>query len=117
MKKIIILSLMLLLFFSEAFAAMEPSEAYCLHNGYSFKDGYCVFDDGNKCDSQEFLNGSCGQKYVQENVPCRKEGESLYWGTEECCKGLIVKKTLGPSSYCAEPNFFQKIWLWIKSLF
>jgi len=62
----------------------EPEEEW--------RSNFCVFDDGNKCDAKEFLEGTCGKEYVRE-IPCRQEGEFVFKQFEECCSGVAY---IGP---------------------
>jgi len=127
MKKTIIISIMFLLLVTIISAAAPPGNNFCLHNAYTISyseeesKAYCVFEDGNQCGAIEFLDKTCGQEYVKsdDQIPCRAEGESLFWSTEECCEGLDPNPTTFKGGYgdCVKLGFFQKIWYWFKYLF
>lgn len=118
--------MMLILFTFSVSAAMDPVPAYCEHQGYLFEYGqdenneyysFCIFDENNKCDANEFYKGKCGLEYTKE-IPCRQEGEMLFSQFEECCEGLESSsgwwnKIFGQPSCIEKLNFFQKLWRWI----
>ena len=97
MKKLIFL-VVFFIFAASVFGATIPWPAYCEHQGYTYENNreigkqFCVFDDGNKCDAKEFLEGTCGKEYVRE-IPCRQEGEFVFKQFEECCSGVAY---IGP---------------------
>lgn len=118
-KTIVILIVLFSVNMFLTFAALQPSIGYCLHHGYERDNaGNCVFSDGEKCDLDEFFNGSCGQDYLMDesDIPCRQEGDNLYWHTEKCCEGLSRVDKLGPSS-CEKLNLLERFLYWLGSLF
>lgn len=124
MKQIISLIVFILLI-STVFAAMEPSQPYCEHQGYTYEERgdklpenqYCIFDDGSECLTGEFYAGYCGQEYVKD-FPCRQENEHFFPQFEECCDGLESSngwliKTIGQPQCVEEKGFFGKLWDWL----
>ena len=125
--KVIIISLLVGIFLMVGVsAAMDPVPAYCEHQGYTFEYGhdedgmyysFCVFDENNKCDANDFIIGECGQEY-EKDIACRQEGEVLFH-FEECCDGLESsygwwnRGMIGQPSCVEKINFFQKLWRWI----
>ncbi len=102
MKRGLIILILLLIIVPIVGAIAPPAPAFCKDQGYTVDWGFyengsayyfCVFNDEDKCDMDEFYKGNCGLEYVKE-IPCRKEGEFVFSQFEECCKGL---KPYGPS--------------------
>jgi Domain of unknown function (DUF333) len=72
-------------------AALPPAPYFCERQGYQYQQlengtSYCLFDDGEKCESWEFVNGRCGQNYLKE-FPCVEKGQAVF-NFEECCGDL-----------------------------
>ena len=124
MKQIIISISIFILLISTVFAAMEPTQPYCEHQGYTYEERgdkipenmYCVFDDGSDCLTREFYAGYCGEEYIRD-IPCRQEGETLFPYFEECCDGLESSagwfSSLGQPQCVEEKGFFGKLWDWL----
>ncbi len=94
-RGLVILSLSLLVI-PTVLGAMDPVRGFCEHQDYTVDLGFyendsayyfCVFDDENKCDMNEFYRGNCGQEFKKE-FQCREEGKIVFSQFEECCKGL-----------------------------
>lgn len=117
MKKIMLLFVVFALMASSALAAMLPWPSYCEHQGYTFEYNeetraeFCVFDDGEKCGANAFLDGTCGQEYIKE-IPCRQKGETVFPQFEKCCAGLDPKSEGLSQLTCQELGFFEKLWRW-----
>jgi putative hemolysin len=70
-KKTLLVLSFLILSSSTTLGLYSPSAAYCGALGYSYivektnagETGICKFSDGTACESWEFLEGKCGQKY------------------------------------------------------
>jgi len=125
MNKLLCLFLVSLLLSFNVSAMAIPWVTYCQHQGYTYEytretlydtsESYCVFDDGNKCDAQAFLEGTCGQNYVRD-ISCRQEGELVISSFEQCCEGLDPVTTW--DTVCVKHlTFFEKVWAGLKSLF
>ncbi|MBU1246324.1 MAG: C1 family peptidase [Nanoarchaeota archaeon] len=41
----------------------NPAAVYCIELGYSYDNGFCVFNKNERCEEWAFLQGKCGQKY------------------------------------------------------
>ena len=102
MKKIIFL--IIFLFSISLTAALSP-EDYCIQQGYTIDEDFCVFPDGTACDLEEFYNEECG---YEPSVECVEEGGSLGSvvpsNTIECCEGLvpqIPEGVVGTRGICA----------------
>ncbi|HJX50648.1 MAG TPA: DUF333 domain-containing protein [Candidatus Nanoarchaeia archaeon] len=87
--KFIILTLCILLSLNFISAMGNPAAAYCKHMGYELREGICIFNNETSCNDWNFYEGTCGQEYVKE-IPCRKIGEAVFTGFEECCAGGYV---------------------------
>jgi|SRR3989344_2982436 len=122
MKKIFLLFVVFVLMTSSTLASMEPQPSYCEHQGYTYNynqetnEGFCVFDDREKCDANAFLDGTCGQEYVKE-ISCRQKGETVFPQFEECCAGFDPKSPGLGQATCQELGFFEKLWRWFTGLF
>ncbi len=122
MKKIFLLFVVFALMTSSVLASMPPWPSYCEHQGYTYdynqetSEGFCVFDDGKKCDAKRFLDGTCGQEYIKE-ISCRQEGEAVFPQFEGCCAGLEPDTAVIGQSTCQELGFFEKLWRWFTGLF
>lgn len=68
-------------------AIPNPAPMYCTELGYQVSGGYCVFNDGQKCELWAFYNKQCGAEYIKQ-LACVKEGESLKPGYV-CCNNLV----------------------------
>lgn len=112
------------------FASIEPlyigySRTFCERRGYTIEQDiearktYCVFDNQNKCEAEEFVTGECGEDYATI-VPCRRQGEDVLFGLESCCAGLKprIENKFGGQYMCVENmNIFQRFWRWLKMKF
>ena len=75
-----------LLVATAAYAAMDPSLAFCKHQGYEIQNNTCVFGN-DTCELWAFYNGSCGSEHVR-GFRCREEGQLVFTQFEECCDAL-----------------------------
>lgn len=111
MKKLI-LFLVLVFVLPFAFAAMSPYEPFCEHQGYKIEieehKQYCVFNDAERCELNEFYKGECGAKYVK-GFPCVEEG-NLVFHFEECCEGSepYLKPNYIGQAACKKVSVFEK---------
>jgi len=99
---------------------MPPAKNYCEHMGYnytsesventSYSRGICQFDENSSCSAEAFLEGNCGQEYV-ENISCRKEGDPVFTEFETCCGNLEPHVPAGASGQTTcqpEKNILEK---------
>ena len=125
MLRILVAVMLMLALVPSMNAGLLPTTEYCLRQGYQIystdepRRGWCVFDDGTRCNIFDFYNGTCGQEHVGKHQ-CKKEGERLDLSRQYvgCCKGLEEIK-IGISVFECQPipNIFQRFWTWIISIF
>ncbi len=128
-KKAMLIVIIFIFLVSTVVAEISPreiSKEFCEIHGHTFEYGndtpnedytfndYCLFDDGNKCNANEFQKGECGEEYKKE-LSCAKEGENPRF--RGCCEGLYSPPVKGTPAACQKLNFFQKIWYWLTSIF
>ena len=97
-------------------AALAPWPSYCDHQSYTYEDGFCVFDNGEKCNAKDFYEGACGEEQVKE-ISCRQEGETVFSQFEQCCSGLEPDTSSLSQATCQKVSFFQSFWQWLSNLF
>ena len=131
MKAELIVGLSILLIVGVVFAYNEikpPTMAYCEHMGYESELidsgdewvflGNCIFDDGNKCEFNDFFYGECGEEYVKE-IECREKGELVFDYFEGCCNNLKPSETtyILDQSRCegSVVHFFKGILNWFRT--
>lgn len=117
MKKLLILTIMIISASFIVHAAMDPRLKECLQRGYSTTSfaqaneevTYCVFPDGESCPLEDFNNGVCGIEYKMEDY-CVKEG-MLVWDADKCCEGTESYLPVGwvGQPRCQQVSFGQKL--------
>ena len=99
-----------------ALAMGDPSSEYCSGLGYTLEpyetpEGQgesCVFPDGTKCDTWQFIGGTCGQEFSM----CASEGGKLEAGSGDICPPELGLDqcgvcTLESGAQCAEWRLYQ----------
>ncbi len=104
MKKLFILSILMVFFMLAvtASALPNPASTYCIEMGYDLVGEMCVFNSNTSCEQWAFYNGECGQNYTHD-VECAQAGENSGVAVK-CCEGLtsISHSQLTDSGVCAE---------------
>ena len=84
-EELVILLVSSLLIIPVTYGLISPALSYCADQNYTWEEGYCIFDDGERCVDWEFFRGECGSEYVRE-IPCKNYGECVT--SVGCCEGL-----------------------------
>ncbi len=87
---------------------------YCEALGYKYeyvkvddrKRGYCVFPNGERCESFDFVTGKCGREFSL----CELKGYTLKIGVEQHSDVNITYAIciFPDGSYCKEVDFFHR---------
>jgi len=113
MRRGLIILILSFLVIPMVLGAMDPARGFCEHQDYIVDSGFCVFDDGNKCDMGEFYNGNCGQEF-KKDFQCRDEGEIVFSQFEECC-GSLKPSSLGMIAQGSCQPFSKRFVAGVKS--